>query len=161
MAHAPVTNVITLNRKGRLMGGPLNLSLRDWFKPQRPEDRGLADFVFTRQLRHRLAGSVSVGDLALLAGIQRARSAELLALVRAFWISDIEPRFTCQACGQRGADVRPNRGWVEKTCAPSTNQWFHNLPGERLHHGEKRDRPERHAPVASDAAAKAIGKLAA
>jgi hypothetical protein len=60
------------------MGGPLNLSLRDWFKPQRPEDRGLADFVFTRQLRHRLAGSVSVGDLALLAGIQRARSANFL-----------------------------------------------------------------------------------
>ena len=22
-------------------------------------------------------------------------------------LSDIEPRFTCQACGQRGADVRP------------------------------------------------------
>jgi hypothetical protein len=94
------------------MGGPLNLSLRDWFKPQRPEDRGLADFVLTRQLRHRLAGSVSVGDLALLAGIQRARSAELLALVRAFWISDIEPRFT-RASGQRSVEVHPNFGWVE------------------------------------------------
>ena len=23
-------------------------------------------------------------------------------------LSDIEPRLTCQACGQRGADVRPN-----------------------------------------------------
>src|SRR5450755_2190528 len=23
-------------------------------------------------------------------------------------LSDIEPRFTCQACGQRGADVRPD-----------------------------------------------------
>lgn len=23
-------------------------------------------------------------------------------------LSDIEPRFTCQACGKRGADVRPN-----------------------------------------------------
>src|ERR1035438_8776257 len=29
-------------------------------------------------------------------------------------LSDIEPRFTCQACGQRGADVRPNFGWVEE-----------------------------------------------
>jgi hypothetical protein len=26
-------------------------------------------------------------------------------------LSDIEPRFTCQACGQRGADVRPNFVW--------------------------------------------------
>jgi hypothetical protein len=23
-------------------------------------------------------------------------------------LSDIEPRFTCQACGRRGADVRPD-----------------------------------------------------
>jgi hypothetical protein len=23
-------------------------------------------------------------------------------------LSDLEPKFTCQACGQRGADVRPN-----------------------------------------------------
>jgi hypothetical protein len=26
-------------------------------------------------------------------------------------LSDIKPRFTCQACGQRGADVRPNFSW--------------------------------------------------
>jgi hypothetical protein len=26
-------------------------------------------------------------------------------------LSDIEPRFTCQACGQGGADVRPNFNW--------------------------------------------------
>jgi hypothetical protein len=26
-------------------------------------------------------------------------------------LSDLESRFTCQACGQRGADVRPNFGW--------------------------------------------------
>jgi hypothetical protein len=26
-------------------------------------------------------------------------------------LSDIEPRFTCQACGLRGADVRPNFHW--------------------------------------------------
>jgi hypothetical protein len=26
-------------------------------------------------------------------------------------LSDIEPRFTCQACGQRGADVRPDFDW--------------------------------------------------
>jgi hypothetical protein len=26
-------------------------------------------------------------------------------------LSDIEPRFTCQACGERGADVRPDFNW--------------------------------------------------
>jgi hypothetical protein len=29
-------------------------------------------------------------------------------------LSDIEPRFTCQACGQRGADVRPNFHWEQE-----------------------------------------------
>ena len=28
-----------------------------------------------------------------------------------FRLSDIEPRFTCQACGRKGADVRPNFDW--------------------------------------------------
>jgi hypothetical protein len=26
-------------------------------------------------------------------------------------LSDIEPRFVCQACGRRGADFRPNFDW--------------------------------------------------
>jgi hypothetical protein len=26
-------------------------------------------------------------------------------------LSDIEPRFTCTACGKRGADVRPDFNW--------------------------------------------------
>jgi hypothetical protein len=26
-------------------------------------------------------------------------------------LSDLEPKFTCQACGRRGADVRPNFHW--------------------------------------------------
>jgi hypothetical protein len=29
-------------------------------------------------------------------------------------LSDIEPRFTCQACGTRGADVRPNFHWEKE-----------------------------------------------
>jgi hypothetical protein len=29
-------------------------------------------------------------------------------------LSDIEPRFTCQACGQKGADVRPNFNWEKE-----------------------------------------------
>ena len=26
-------------------------------------------------------------------------------------LSDLEPRFTCTACGKRGADVRPDFNW--------------------------------------------------
>jgi hypothetical protein len=26
-------------------------------------------------------------------------------------LSDLEPRFTCKACGRKGADVRPNFHW--------------------------------------------------
>jgi hypothetical protein len=29
-------------------------------------------------------------------------------------LSDIEPRFTCNACGTRGADVRPDFNWNKK-----------------------------------------------
>src|ERR1700724_1662186 len=32
-------------------------------------------------------------------------------------LSDIEPLFICQACGQRGADVRPNFSWEEEPAA--------------------------------------------
>ena len=28
-------------------------------------------------------------------------------------LSDVEPRFTCQACGHKGADVRPDFHWKE------------------------------------------------
>jgi hypothetical protein len=28
-----------------------------------------------------------------------------------FRLSDLELRFVCQACGKRGADVRPNFSW--------------------------------------------------
>jgi hypothetical protein len=30
-------------------------------------------------------------------------------------LSDIEPRFICGACGQRGADVRPDFNWDRPT----------------------------------------------
>jgi hypothetical protein len=33
-------------------------------------------------------------------------------------LSDIEPRFTCQACGTKGADVRPNFHWGTKAAPP-------------------------------------------
>jgi hypothetical protein len=33
-------------------------------------------------------------------------------------LSNIEARFTCQACGSRGADVRPDFDWDEKSGIP-------------------------------------------
>jgi len=30
-------------------------------------------------------------------------------------LSDIEPRFTCKACGHKGADVRPDFNWNRRT----------------------------------------------
>src|ERR1700677_748988 len=47
---------------------------------ERPEYRGLADFVLPRQLGHCLAVGVPIGNLALLASIEGAGPAELLAL---------------------------------------------------------------------------------
>jgi hypothetical protein len=36
-------------------------------------------------------------------------------------LSDIEPRFTCQACGRRGADVRPNFSWEQDARRKTTD----------------------------------------
>ena len=33
-------------------------------------------------------------------------------------LSDLEPLFVCQACGQRGADIRPDFGWDKAPKAP-------------------------------------------
>ena len=40
--------------------------------------------------------------------------------------SDIEPRFTCQACGTTGAEVRPNFHWKEE--APASVVRWRNSP---------------------------------
>jgi hypothetical protein len=36
-------------------------------------------------------------------------------------LSDIEERFTCRACGKRGADVRPDFNWDRAVCQPIFN----------------------------------------
>jgi hypothetical protein len=37
-------------------------------------------------------------------------------------LSDLEPRFVCQVCGQRGTDVRPNFDWeIEARRAERSN----------------------------------------
>ena len=47
---------------------------------QRPPDRGFADLIRAGQLGHGLASGVPFGDLALLASIEGAGAAELLAV---------------------------------------------------------------------------------
>jgi len=34
-------------------------------------------------------------------------------------LSDLEDKFVCTVCGQRGADVRPDFGWDKKRAAGS------------------------------------------
>src|SRR6516164_5095580 len=47
---------------------------------QRPPDRRLAAFILPRQLSHRLAGRVPLGNTPALAGVERSRPAEPGAL---------------------------------------------------------------------------------
>jgi len=52
-------------------------------------------------------------------------------------LSDIEPRFTCQACGRCGADVRPNFHWEaearrEESAGGSPARWVLKLPAVAL-----------------------------
>jgi hypothetical protein len=44
-------------------------------------------------------------------------------------LSDIEPRFTCQACGRRGADVRPNFDWEVEARRAKTDAADHGIMG--------------------------------
>jgi hypothetical protein len=37
-------------------------------------------------------------------------------------LSDVEPLFTCQVCGQKGADVRPDFSWKETARPNSTKR---------------------------------------
>ena len=40
-------------------------------------------------------------------------------------LSDLEPLFTCQVCGERGADVRPNFSWEEEARRATTPRTTH------------------------------------
>ena len=57
-----------------------------------------------------------MGVRGLLIYCQDYRCSHSLAISADRWpddlrLSDIEPRFTCKACGHRGADVRPDFNW--------------------------------------------------
>jgi hypothetical protein len=57
-----------------------------------------------------------MGVRGLLIYCQDYKCSHSLAISTDRWaddlrLSDIEPRFTCKACGKRGADVRPDFNW--------------------------------------------------
>jgi hypothetical protein len=67
----------------------------------------------TRQQKITFGEMRAGGVSGLLVYCADYRCSHSIALSADRWpddvrLSDIEPRFTCQACGQRGADVRPD-----------------------------------------------------
>lgn len=55
-----------------------------------------------------IAPIITAATLIAVSGDRRADDLRL---------SDIEPRFTCTACGKRGADIRPDFNWKRKPVA--------------------------------------------
>ena len=47
-------------------------------------------------------------------------------------LSDIEDRFTCTACGKRGADVRPDFNWNNKVPVGAMGYGIASTPAEIL-----------------------------
>jgi hypothetical protein len=45
---------------------------------------------------------------------EAARSRSQSSTRNELWLSDLEQRFICSACGKRGADVRPDFNWNAK-----------------------------------------------
>ena len=61
-----------------------------------------------------------MGVRGLLIYCQDYKCSHSLAISADRWpddlrLSDIEPSFVCRACGQRGADVRPDFNWNRTT----------------------------------------------
>jgi hypothetical protein len=72
-----------------------------------------------RQQKITFAEMRAAGVRGLLVYCSDYRCSHHIALSGDRWpddvrLSDLEPRFTCQACGQRGADVRPNFDWEQE-----------------------------------------------
>ena len=69
--------------------------------------------VLTRPMKITFGEMSAVGVHGVLIYCSDFRCSHSTAISADQWpdntrLSDIEPRFTCQACGQRGADVRPD-----------------------------------------------------
>jgi hypothetical protein len=69
--------------------------------------------ALTRQQKITFGEMRASGVRGVLAYCSDYRCSHSIAMSADRWpdnvrLSDIEPRFTCQACGKRGADVRPD-----------------------------------------------------
>jgi hypothetical protein len=72
--------------------------------------------VVTRQQKITLGEMRSSGVRGLLIYCSDYKCSHSIAISADQWpddarLSDLEPRFICQACGKKGADVRPNFHW--------------------------------------------------
>jgi hypothetical protein len=75
--------------------------------------------VLTRQKKITLGEMRSAGVRGLLIYCSDYKCSHSTTISGDRWpndvrLSDLEPRFTCQACGERGADVRPDFDWHMK-----------------------------------------------
>jgi hypothetical protein len=73
----------------------------------------------TRQQKITLGEMRAAGVRGLLIYCSDYRCSHWIAISGDRWpddarLSDLESRFTCQECGRRGADVRPNFHWEEE-----------------------------------------------
>ena len=73
----------------------------------------------TRQQKITLGEMRSSGVRGLLVYCADYHCSHSIAIGADQWpehlrLSDLESRFVCKACGQRGADVRPDFDWEEK-----------------------------------------------
>jgi hypothetical protein len=75
-----------------------------------------------RSTKITFADMRSSGVRGLLIHCQNYRCSHSIAISADPWpddvrLSAIEPLFVCQACGKRGADVRPDHHWNKKPVA--------------------------------------------
>jgi hypothetical protein len=68
--------------------------------------------MYARQQKITIGEMRASGPSRLLIYCQDYRCAHSVTIDAGQWpdevrLSDLEPKFTCRACGQRGADVRP------------------------------------------------------
>ena len=77
----------------------------------------------TRQQKITLGAMRAAGVRGLLVYCADFKCAHLAKISAAGWpdhvrLSDLEPLFYCQVCGQRGADIRPDFDWDKAPKAP-------------------------------------------
>jgi hypothetical protein len=88
-------------------------------RAQCPPDRRLAAFVFGRQLSHRLARSIAIGNLPLLASIKARRAAWRRLVAKKLQLSAVlitagRPQVSNACCCSRAQA----HGWAWHECPP-------------------------------------------